>query len=318
VDRADDATVTLGNGNDTLSFDAGQHGANVIDADKGSDTLSMGGTLSGNVVIDLSSTTDQITTLNGVGNAAVQKGFESVDLSSVTVSSGVATITGSSTAGTLTGSSAADTITGGTAVDTITGGTGADTMTGGATGLDNFVIAAGDAVITIGGSGNAGTITGMDKIMDYSVGTASALCETLTVTGGAVGTVASNGTDTSLTVAGTAIKSATYTTGLVTFDDADNHTGIVAIDSLADIAAAIQYLQGVDLGNTGATVMFNVADDSFGADAGTVTEAVVFTQGSSAGTDNTLDTVTFLFNTGTVTDVLLTTNASTAGAIFIV
>ena len=235
MDRADDATVTLGHGNDTVSFDAGQHGANVIDADKGSDTLSMGGTQSGNIVIDLSSTTDQITTLNGVGNTAVQKGFESVDLSSVTVSSGSATITGSSTAGTLVGSSANDTITGGTAADTITGGTGADTMTGGATGLDTFVIAAGAAVITIGGSGNSGTIAGMDSIMDFAVGTASANAESLEVQGnGSVGNATDNGTDSTLTVGGIAIKSATEATGLVVFDDADNHTGTLTIDSLAD------------------------------------------------------------------------------------
>jgi len=317
MDRADDATVTLGHGNDTLSFDVGQHGANVIDADKGSDTLSMGGTQSGNIVIDLSSTTDQITTLNGVGNTAVQKGFESVDLSSVTVSSGSATITGSSTAGTLTGSSANDTITGGTAADTITGGTGADTMTGGATGLDTFVIAAGDSVITIGGSGDAGTIAGMDSIMDFADGTASANSETLNVQGTAsIGNATDNGTDSTLTVGGVAIKSATEATGLVVFDDSDNHTATLTIDSLADVAAAIQYCQAQDWGNAGATIMFNVADDTFGADAGTVTEAVVFTQGSDAGTDNTLDTVTFLYNVGTVTDVI-TTNASTAGAVFV-
>jgi hypothetical protein len=317
LDRADDATVTLGHGNDTVSFDAGQHGANVINADKGSDTLSMGGTQSGNIVIDLSSTTDQITTLNGVGNSAVQKGFESVDLSSVSVSSGVATITGSATAGTLTGSSAADTITGGTAADTITGGTGADTMTGGATGLDTFVIGAGDSVITIGGSGNAGTIAGFDTILDYSVGAAGSNCETLSVVGtAAAGTSATNGADSTLTVAGTAIKSATYTTGLVIFDDADAHSGTLTIDSLADVAAAIQYLQGIDIGNAGATVMFNVADNTFGADAGTVTEAVVFTQGDATGADNTLDAVVFLQNVGTVTDVLAT-NATTTGAIFV-
>ena len=319
LDRADDATINLGNGNDTLSFDAGQHGSNVIDADKGTDTLSMGGTQSGNIVIDLSSTTDQITTLNGVGNSAVQKGFESVDLSAVTVSSGSATITGSSTAGTLTGSSANDTITGGTAADTITGGTGADTITGGATGLDTFVIAAGDTVTTIGGSGNAGTISGMDSIMDFADGTTTSNSETLNVQGTASiagGTGATDGTDSTLTIGGTAVKSHFGATGLVTFDDADTFNAALTIDSLADVAAAIQYLQAQDLGNAGATVMFNVSDDTFGADSGSVAESVVFTQGSNAGTDNTLDTVVFLYNTGVVTD-LLTTNASTAGAIFI-
>jgi hypothetical protein len=130
-------------------------------ANEDGDLLSVGGVITGNTVIDLSSTTDQITTLNGAANSAVQKGIESVNLDSVTVASGTVTITGSSAVNHITGSSGADVITGGegadqingkegsntivltettAAVDAITYGGGLDTITGYATDSDTFTV----------------------------------------------------------------------------------------------------------------------------------------------------------------------------------
>jgi hypothetical protein len=112
-------------------------------------------------VIDLSSTTDQITTLNGAANAAVQKGIDSINLDSVTVASGTVTITGSSGVNHITGSAGTDVITGGegadqingkegsntivltettAAIDAITYGGGVDTISGYATDSDTFTI----------------------------------------------------------------------------------------------------------------------------------------------------------------------------------
>ena len=42
----------------------------------------------GGILIDLTSTTDQITTFNGSANAAIQKGFEDVDLTGTQIAGG--------------------------------------------------------------------------------------------------------------------------------------------------------------------------------------------------------------------------------------
>jgi hypothetical protein len=136
VGRAGTATITLGSGDDTLSFSATDHASNVIDmgtnttttAAEDGDLLSFGGVITGNTVIDLSSTTDQISTLNAAANAAVQKGIDSVNLDNVTVASGTITITGSSTVNHITGSAGADVITGGEGADQINGKEGANTI----------------------------------------------------------------------------------------------------------------------------------------------------------------------------------------------
>ena len=95
----------------------------------------------GGIEVDLSSTTNQVSTFNGSANAAIQKGFENVDVSGVTGSFG-AQITAISTGSTITGTANADVITGGAGadiihfkgttdiddVDTIAGGAGANSI----------------------------------------------------------------------------------------------------------------------------------------------------------------------------------------------
>ena len=103
----------------------------------------------GGINVDLSKT-DQVTSLDGGANTAVQSGFESVDVSSfagfgavVVGSSGANTIVGAAAASNLTGGAGADIITGGAAADIIGGGAGADVITG-AVGADTITGGAGN------------------------------------------------------------------------------------------------------------------------------------------------------------------------------
>jgi hypothetical protein len=148
--RATDAVITGSDGADTISMSvaASTHAANVIDAGANAtvtasvkgDMLSLGGSMTGDTVIDLSSTTDQISSLSGVANAAVQKGFESVDASAASmVSTAKFTVTGSSGINHITTDAGADIITAGDGADIITAGAGIDTITTGA-GADTIIL----------------------------------------------------------------------------------------------------------------------------------------------------------------------------------
>ncbi len=129
ADRAATAmTVTTGTGADSVAM---RHANDVLNGGLGTDTLVMTPNfVLGGVQIDLNSTTDQITTFNGSANAAVQIGFENVDLAGVTGSFG-ADVTAKSTGSTITGTANADVITGGAAADTIVITAGNDAITGG-------------------------------------------------------------------------------------------------------------------------------------------------------------------------------------------
>ena len=140
---AGDDTFIMLNISDTLSGGAG------------TDTLDINATQAvGTAIIDLSAA-DQISSYNGGLNAAVQSGFENVDLAGV--ASNGAVITGSSVANVIVGSSVVDQIDGGAGADTITSGDGADNLTGGA-GADTFNFAA---------SINASDV---DTITDFTAG----------------------------------------------------------------------------------------------------------------------------------------------------
>jgi len=108
-------------GNDTFIMKAA---ADAIDggaqATGGKDTLviQQTSTANGYYVVDLSSTVDQVTTYNNSSNAAIQKGFESVDLSGITGGLG-SEITAASVGSTITGTSKADTITLGAGADVV-------------------------------------------------------------------------------------------------------------------------------------------------------------------------------------------------------
>jgi len=124
-------SISMGVSNIALVFDA-------INAAGGTDTLNILGTFTLSAtesqnVIDLSSTSDQVGTLNNVTEAVVQIGFENVDVSGLTMTAGSGlTITAGTTGSVIVGSSTTDTINAGAGVDTITGGGGLDTIVIGA------------------------------------------------------------------------------------------------------------------------------------------------------------------------------------------
>ncbi len=160
------ASVTTGVGDDSIELTLTTEGGNTIDAGSNTtvstsstgDTLVLNGTASGVTVIDLASTTDQITSINGVANTATQIGFEHVNASgSTVVGTGSYSITGSSVINVITGDSGADTIDGAAGADTITGAGGNDVLTGG-TGADVFDF-------------NSVATDGSDSIVDFTTGT---------------------------------------------------------------------------------------------------------------------------------------------------
>jgi hypothetical protein len=157
------ATYTGSVGNDTFRM---AHANDVIDGAAGTgDTLVVAANLIlGGMLIDLSATADQVTTFNGSANAAIQKGFENIDLSGVTGTGG-ADVTAISTGSTITGTANADQINGGAAADTFVATAGNDAVTGGG-GDDIFrftaaLLEANDATSATfdGGAGTADAIT---------------------------------------------------------------------------------------------------------------------------------------------------------------
>jgi len=153
---ADLYTITGGSANDTIAL---ENGGDILDGGAGTgDNLVVNFTaILGGINVDLSQT-DQITSMDGGTNAAVQSNFESVDVSAfsgfgavVVGSAGANTIVGAVAASNLTGAAGADIITGGAGADIIGGGTGADVIDG-AGAVDTITGGAGADIIT-GGAG---------------------------------------------------------------------------------------------------------------------------------------------------------------------
>jgi hypothetical protein len=121
-DRGSSAmTITGGTAADSLRM---ENAGDVMTGGTGSDTLVIvQNAVLGGFAVDLSSATDQVTTYNGSANAAVQVGFENVDLSGITGSNG-ADITAAGTATVATASTILSTPN----VDNITLGSGVDTL----------------------------------------------------------------------------------------------------------------------------------------------------------------------------------------------
>ena len=193
-------SVTIGKASTTVAWDA-------ADGEAGTDTLIVLGSVTTSTtesenVIDLSSTSDQVGTVNNAAEAAIQVGFENVDLSGLTVTAGGGfTITAAAAGSAIVGSADTDVINGGAGVDTITGGAGADTIGGGA-GADVLVFANTDSVST---TSAFDTVTvGTGDIFDFT----SAITA-VTGSGTAVTVAAgSAGTATSMATLNTAIAAA--------------------------------------------------------------------------------------------------------------
>jgi Ca2+-binding RTX toxin-like protein len=236
--------VVSGNGNDTIDADAGDDivyggaGDDTVSADSGADKV-YGGAGSDSVTggagndtieggdgadtVSAGADDDTIDAGNGADSVAGDAGNDSISggegNDTLSGGDGADTVTGGNGSDVLGGTDGADSVSGGDAADTITGGAGADTVTGG-NGADTFSFAAG-----VTGTPSA---TNFDVITDYVSGT-----DIITFTGG-------------ITKFATAVTAAagtagvTVTTGVVTFDAADDTLAekITAVENALNAAAA--------------------------------------------------------------------------------
>jgi hypothetical protein len=237
--NADQLTYTGGFGVDTVAM---ENILDVIDGGAGVDALTVNfAAILGGISVDLSSATDQITAMDGSSNTAVQKGFESVDLSTFTGFGAV--IKGSTAANTITGTPVADNISGGAGGDTVTGGQGADVITLGA-GADTVVFSDTNGVDTITGFAVNADFLNFDSLTDVSDnGIATAANATIVTTVTAKVYVHADGDDgTGADNAITQIADYTSTTDVAAFLEAS-----YAFSSGDDIVFVINDLVGADV-----------------------------------------------------------------------
>ncbi|MDA8580996.1 hypothetical protein N9K86_02600 [Litoricolaceae bacterium] len=211
---------------------------------------------------------------------------------------------------TIVGSDGDDTIFVGAGDDTVTGGEGADTITL-STGEDTVVLASGDSSPTItNGTGtkvDAGTMTGIDSVTGFGLAGDDTLDLPVAVVI-AADTAGTDGTNSTAGHTGLAleafIESHAIVDGLVTFDDTGTYTAAIAegaAGAAGDLIAAsfVDYLMANDIGDAGATVVFQAGTDSYvyqqkttnngDTDGATVIELVgvdatsVITSGTTAG-----------------------------------
>lgn len=185
---------------------------------------------------------------------------------------------------TLMGYDGNDVLIGGTGNDTLNGGKGADLLVGG-DGSDVFAFEAGDSVLTIGGSGTSGTISGYDTIRDFSPGTTAGASEKISYSSIqlAANRMSVDGANSTLLLHTNAVVASHHiSSGIITFDDANDFSTAVQLTSMSDVAAVTQYLQGVDLGGNGRTVAFE-------ATLAGIDHTFVFIQGSNDSNDVLID-----------------------------
>lgn len=116
-------TITGGEGADSIAM---ENAADVLTGGLGTDSLVVSfAAILGGIEVNLGAT-DQVVSINGSANSAVQSGFENVDVSAFTGFGAV--VSGSTGANTIVGTALADQITGGNGADSITAGGGNDTI----------------------------------------------------------------------------------------------------------------------------------------------------------------------------------------------
>ena len=169
-------------------------------------------------------------------------------------------------------------------------------MTGTNSQDDIFVV---NGSVSEGGSGDSGTISAYDVITNFEMGDNDILDLS-----GSVSVIASaansNGTNSSLTVAGAQVsKHSIDSHGMATFTDASNNS--ISIDSVAKVAAVVQYLEANDLGSGGTTLAFTASISS-------VSHTYIYSQttGSAGGQLVDLSGVTASGITTSLTDTTST------------
>lgn len=177
----------------------------------------------------------------------------------------------------VTGGAGADTLTGDGNANTLTGGLGADTMSGGL-GIDRFTIASGQSLHTTAGSGDSGTFAGYDVINDFTPNAGGDVLDLEDTA--AFGNTTANGTASSLTIGGETIKSHQVTNGIVTFDDQVDYSAALTLSSLANVAAAVEYINRNDFGGGNGNVV------AFVANIGGTAHTYVFNQLGGNGNAN--------------------------------
>ena len=159
------ADILTGSGDDLVSLNVGSTQAlKSVNLGTGSnDTLVLsGGFAGGTTVVDLSAA-DQVSSVTGTANAALQFGIENIDLRGMV---GNAQITGSAGVNSIVGTAGADTITGGAGADIIDVGSGVDTLVQSAAGQTgggisaNGVVTGGD-IVTGMGAGDRVSLTAL-------------------------------------------------------------------------------------------------------------------------------------------------------------
>ena len=146
-----------------------------------------------------------------------------------------------------------------------TGGTSRLAITGTRTGT----ISAYDTITNF----QAGALPESDRIkfVNPADGAASAsIAVAATITGTARSTLRLS--------SGSEVRSHSVSNGIISFSGSGTFSQATPLTSLADVAAAVQYLRLLDLGNAGATVAFK-------ATIAGITHTYVFIQGTNAGTD---------------------------------
>jgi len=244
-------TITGGEGGDSIAM---RNVADVLTGGLGTDTLTISfGAILGGIEVNLGAT-DQVVSLNGSSNAAVQTGFENVNLSAFTGFGAV--VTGSTGANTIVGTGLADQITSGNGADNITGGAGNDvidlTETTAAVDTVNFAAPAGDGldVITSFAAGDIINVNGVTTLSTYAevaVAAVAATDELVVITGAAAANAAA------LYAAGT-FSAASST--VIVFIDSDTTTAKIYYDADGETGGA----DGVEIAElTGITTVAQLA-----------------------------------------------------------
>ena len=345
------ATLTGGNGSDTLAIYAGNATGQTTAAElslvTGFETISLnettvtGGTTTAfDIVLDDANVpTGQTTTVTAAGVSTVAV---SIVASAVADSATSAlNITGGSFAtgsgDTLTGGTGNDTINGGAGNDVITGGSGADSLLG-STG-DDTIVAAGQDTID-GGAGNdvvqVGAALGASSTELASIelgagvnrinftATASTVNSTIAATGGVYDIVINDGFTATMTPAqfagaflvngaagGTAENITFSTNGTINSSAATNITGITLSGGTGTTGA-----NTLTIGSGTTSVIGAAGNDTINVASGAVAEALL--EGTITGNGGTADTVNVTGNTRNDTgnnDITLASTVTTVEVI---